>query len=357
MAGNLSIFAGKKAYSIIREQGLRPEMVDVIAGAAGGPKWLVQNGLDRAIFFSWLTSAKNPVHLLGSSIGAWRFAAIAQGPNAVKAYDRFEAAYLDQRYSRRPSPREVTTETTKILDAFLDPAGVKNVLSHPFFRLSMLTVRCRWILSSDNTYVLGPGLILTALANGVSRKSLRFFFSRTLVYDSRDLPPFFGMDAFPIQHVPLSTDNIRPALLASGSVPLVMASEPNLPGALPGMYRDGGLIDYHLDIPFGSKGIVLFPHYTNRIVPGWFDKLLTWRKPNPTNMENVVLLCPSLTFVDKLPYGRIASRTDFKEFRSRDNERITFWRKVIAAGKILGDEFLELVYGTKINDVIRPFPV
>jgi hypothetical protein len=354
MADNLLIFAGKKAYALIQEQGLRPEMVDVIAGAAGGPKWLVLNGLDRAIFFSWLTSAIKPLHLIGSSIGAWRFAAVAQGPNAVTAYDRFEQAYLEQRYSIRPPPREVTAQSQKILNAYLDDAGVKNVLSHPFFRLSLLTVRCREILSSDNRYGLGPGLVLTALANAVSRKSLRFFFSRTLVYDSRDKPPFFCMDAFPIQHVPLSADNIKPALLASGSIPLVMAGEPNLPGALPGMYRDGGLIDYHLDIPFGSKGIALFPHYLNRIIPGWFDKPLAWRKPDPTNMEHVVLLCPSPTFVEKLPYGRIPSRTDFKEFRSRDSERITFWRTVIAAGKILGDEFLELVQGNKINTIIRP---
>lgn len=357
MVANLLIFAGKKAYARIQEQGLRPEMVEVIAGAAGGPKWLVLDGLDRAIFFSWLTSAKTPVHLLGSSIGSWRFAAVAQGPGAATAYDRFEQAYLEQLYSIRPPPREVTEQSRKIVDAFLDDAGVKNVLSHPFFRLSMLTVRCRWMVSSDTPSLLGPGLVLTALANSVSRKSLRSFFSRTLVYDSRDRPPFLGMDAFPIQRVPLSADNIRSALLASGSVPLVMAGEPNLPGASPGMYRDGGLIDYHLDIPFGGEGIVLFPHYIHRIIPGWFDKPLAWRRPKPTNMENVVLLCPSPTFVEKLPYGRITSRTDFKAFRFRDNERIAFWRKVIAAGTILGDEFLELVQGAKINTVIRPLPV
>ncbi len=33
--------AGSQALEIIRDEGLRPERVRVVAGAAGGPKWLV----------------------------------------------------------------------------------------------------------------------------------------------------------------------------------------------------------------------------------------------------------------------------------------------------------------------------
>ena len=36
------------------------------------------------------------------------------------------------------------------------------------------------------------------------------------------------------------------------------------------------------------KRQVLFPHYTDRITPGWFDKLLPWRKPSVEDMANVV---------------------------------------------------------------------
>ena len=54
MIENLVFLAGRKAYTIIKEKGLHPEMVKVIAGAAGGPKWLVLNHLDRYIFSTWL---------------------------------------------------------------------------------------------------------------------------------------------------------------------------------------------------------------------------------------------------------------------------------------------------------------
>ena len=38
MSHNLVFLAGSEALAVVREQGLRPEMVKVVAGAAGGPK-------------------------------------------------------------------------------------------------------------------------------------------------------------------------------------------------------------------------------------------------------------------------------------------------------------------------------
>jgi hypothetical protein len=41
MSSNIDIFAGKHALALVRDGGLHPDMVEVIAGAAGGPKWLI----------------------------------------------------------------------------------------------------------------------------------------------------------------------------------------------------------------------------------------------------------------------------------------------------------------------------
>lgn len=347
MTENLLIRAGKKALSEIREHGLRPEAIEVIAGAAGGPKWLVLGGLDRAFFFDWFTPA-HPVFLLGASIGAWRFAAIAQG---AEAYARFEDGYIHQRYSAHPTAAEVTRETLRVRDLFLDEPGVHRLLTHPFFRLNMLAVRCRGPLAREERYALGASMLVAGAANALSRRSLALFFERTLFYDRRDEPPFFTMDGFPLSRVALAPENLREALLASGSIPLVMEGVRSIAGAAPGMYRDGGLVDYHLDLPYGSRGIVLFPHYRDRIVPGWFDKPLTWRRPDPIHMENVVMLCPSPAFVERLPYGKIPDRDDFK--RLREGERIAAWEKVIQSSRILGEEFLEAVNGD-IRSRVRP---
>jgi len=351
--GNLNIFAGRKALAEIREQGLRPERVQIIAGAAGGPKWLALNGLDRAIFSSWMNDPGQPVFLIGSSIGAWRFAAIAQDMGSG-AYDLFEKAYLNQHYSSWPSSSEVTEGSMKVMDAYLDLPAVQAILSHRFFRLNIITVKCSRPLNRGSRLSLAPVMLFIWLMNFMSRKSLGLLFSRTLIHDPRSEPPFFNMDGFPIQKVALTGRNLKAGLLASGSIPLVMDGVKDLSGASPGMYRDGGIIDYHLDIPFGSEGIVLYPHYSDRIIPGWLDKMLPWRRPDPAHMENVVLVCPSRAFVSALPYGKIPDRDDFMRFRNHDEERIAYWKEVVVRGRVLGEEFLEMVATRRISDAVRP---
>lgn len=347
----LSIYAGPRALELIREQGLTPEMVEVVAGAAGGPKWLVLCGLDRAIFSSWLMDRKRPVHLIGSSVGSWRFAALAQG---MEAYERFVEAYLRQTYTIVPTSAMVSAEIGRILDAYLDREGIGRALNHPHARLNVLSVRCSWPGSVERKYPVLMAMALAGILNLINRRLLRLFFSRALFYDARTLPPYFYMNGFPIERVGLTQENLWQAVMASGSMPLLMQGRKDIPGARPGMYRDSGIIDYHLDIPYNSDSVVLYPHYMERITSGWFDKVLFWRKPDLRHLDNVVLLCPGKDFVGKLPGGRIPSREDFKEFWHKDEERIAFWKKAIDASSFLGEEFLEAAARGTIASHARP---
>jgi len=353
MTGDLAVLAGPTALAVIRDGGFGPDSVDVIAGAAGGPKWLVLGGLDRAVFSSWFTASSHPVFLIGSSIGSWRFAALAQGLERG-AYDSFETAYIHQRYSPSPDASEVTRVTRGIMDAFLDDTGAHAVFEHPFFRLNLLSARCRGPFAREDRYVLAPALLLAATANALDRRFLRMFFSRTLFSDARDFPSFFGEDGFPLQRVSLGPANLRTALLASGSIPLVMEGVRDPLGAKPGMYRDGGLIDYHLDLAYRNPGLVLFLHYRNRITPGWFDKPLPWRKPDKRHMEKVVLVSPSPDFVRRLPLRKIPDRDDFVRFRGKDHDRIEYWKRVIDACRHLGEEFLDMVQSGRIRSAAQP---
>ena len=353
---SLVILAGSNAYKKVRDQGLKKEDIHVIAGAAGGPKWLVLNGLDRAIFFSWLGGSKRerPLFLIGSSIGTWRFAAIAQR-HAEDAYNMFQDAYINQSYSQRPTPEEVSQEARRMLSAYLDQKGIEDILANPYMRINIMATLSRPIVSMENTKLLWPPVVAAALLNAVNRKYIGLFFERTLFYDKRDRPPFFSMNAFPIHRVPLSEKNLRQAILASGSIPIVMQGIKDIPGAPPGMYRDGGIIDYHLDIPFtkDTNSIVLFPHYMGRVTPGWFDKHLKFRGPDPIHMENVLLLCPSRSFIERLPYSKIPTRDDFKLFKGRDSQRIRYWERVVEESKRLGDEFLDAVEKGTIRDKVK----
>jgi len=52
-----------------------------------------------------------------------------------------------------------------------------------------------------------------------------------------------------------------------------------------------------------NSGIAFFPYYTNRIIPGWFDKKLPWRKPSSSNIKESERLGEEL--LDAVQTGRI----------------------------------------------------
>jgi hypothetical protein len=352
---NLTILAGKSAENMIRDGGLKAEAVRVVAGAAGGPKWLVLSRLDRAIFGEWFKYKTAPLFLIGSSIGAWRFSALAQH-DLHDAIERFESGYLSQTYSDRPTPEEISRETIRIQNIFINGPAVRDILTHPYIRLNVMANRCKGPTAGESKPLLYLGFITAACLNLLGRRLLGLLFERTLFYDPRDRPPFWDMNQFPIQRIPLTVENLKPALVASGSIPLVMKGVTDIPGTRAGVYRDGGILDYHMDVPFltDDDGLVLFPHFMPRIIPGWLDKSLRWRKPRPEHVDRVVLISPSPAFIDGLPYGKIPDRTDFYTFKGRNQERIAYWRKVIDAGRRLGDEFLELVSGDRIKKAVKP---
>jgi len=62
----LVIRAGPRALERVRRDGLDPAMVEVIPGAAGGPKGLGIAHLDRMLFGEWLPSAPRVRHLVGA---------------------------------------------------------------------------------------------------------------------------------------------------------------------------------------------------------------------------------------------------------------------------------------------------
>lgn len=353
---NLVFIAGKKAFEIIQDEGLKPDRISVVAGAAGGPKWLVLRHLDSAVFLEWFRDRRSPLFLIGSSIGAWRFAGQCMA-DARSSMTDFESAYIHQAYAGKPSPGAVSRESIRIQEAFLKNRGPVEILGNPYLRLNFMAVRSKGPAASDNRIPLVTALLISAMGNMFHRSSLRIFFERALFYDDRDIPPFFHLPGFPVHRIPLTPENLPKALLASGSIPLVMSGVKDIPNSPSGVYRDGGVIDYHMDIPFSnvSDTLTLFPHYMDRIIPGWLDKQLYWRKPRAHHMENVVLMAPSPAFIDKLPYRKIPDRNDFYRFANRDSERFAYWHKVADASRILADDFMETVSSGNIRKRLRPW--
>jgi hypothetical protein len=349
---NLTFRAGPGAFDSIRRHGFAPERIGTIAGASGGAKWLVLSQLDRVILRTIVPQLQGPVHLIGTSIGAWRFACYAQD-DPVAAIERFEHAYIHQTYSAKPDIHEITAKSREILAVILGDDGVGQILRHPMFRTHIMTVRARHVAASEQQYVLGAALIVAAALNMISRRTLGWFFERALFFDARDLPPFFDVGGFPLQRIISRENNLADAIVATGAIPLVLNGVRDIDGAMPGVYRDGGVIDYHLDLPQADDDkLAFYPHFFDRIVPGWFDKRLTWRRPDPAHVDRTILVSPSAEFAARLPNNKIPDRTDFTSFAPDD--RMKLWRQVVAECERLADELHEVLETEQLESRLRP---
>jgi hypothetical protein len=161
-------------------------------------------------------------------------------------------------------------------------------------------------------------------------------------------------DAFGALQVTLDDRNAEDALLASGSIPLVCAPVRDVAGAPPGDYWDGGLIDYHLLLPYSTgPGLVLYPHFVPYLTPGWLDKFLPWRKEARAHdwLANVLLIAPSPQFLARLPNGKLPDRNDFYRYGADHAARIRDWEGAIAECERFADEAMRFLEAPDPGDV------
>lgn len=341
--------AGAAARRHIAENGLSPGHVRAVIGASGAAKWLGICGLDQAIFGEWLPrSGAQPIDLLGTSIGTFKLAAACRN-DPVEGMQQLADAYIGQAYSGKPTPESISAETARIVACALPDRGVQ-VLQHSRYRFHAGTVRCHGALAATD-----PGKQKRAVALGFGlnlfgRSRLRRLLDRVVFSDPRSSWQLDPSDGIPSHSVMLDGDNIMRAIEASGALPVYMQGVTSIPGAPDGVYRDGGLIDYH-PIPqlmFGAEarpGVVLYPHFFGHHIPGWFDKTLPWRVASASELDQVLTIAPSPAFVASLPGGKLPDRKDFLTCTNAERQRN--WRVALEESERLGAAFLELADDTE----------
>ena len=331
---------GRQAARIIEQNGFDARQIDLMIGASGGPKWLVLSGLDRALYSDFIFQREAELPTVASSIGSWRFACMAL-KDPLQGLDRFIEAYLTQQYTSESTIEDISATLNAILSCLLGEQGASEILSHRFLRNHIVTIRSKGLLKYRHKLGLALGLGQSFLMNLIQPRWLSLTCERVVFGDGRMSPLMFN-DALPSRPVSLTEANLELALRASGSVPMALEGVENIPQAPPGMYRDGGVTDYHFNARLGrGKGLIFYPHFYAHCVPGWFDKGLKSRHQSESDWDNLIMVSPSPAFVDGLPYRKIPDRKDF--FKLSDVERVPYWRRVVAESERLGEAFLDAV--------------
>jgi hypothetical protein len=344
---SIAVRAGTRALAHLRERGIAPADVRCIPAAAGGPKGLALLPLDRRLLDAGYV--ERDVRLVGASIGAWRMTALA-APDAPAAIERLRRAYVrEQNYRAHPSPREVSDVIRGVVRALQHgrPVQVREDVA-----LEVLTARARGALAGRESKA---AFARAALDNALARPRLARHLHRVVFAAGATAVPD-PFDAFGATHVPLDGRNTEDALLASGSIPLVCAPVRDIAGAPRGEYWDGGLIDYHLLLPYATApGLVLYPHFVPYVTPGWLDKFLPWRRAVRAHdwLADVLLVAPSAVFLARLPNGKLPDRNDFYRYGADHAARIRDWERAIAECERFADEAMRFL-DTPRPELVRP---
>jgi hypothetical protein len=352
----LQIHAGPVALAHIQANGLKPQDISVVPGAAGGPKGLILGPIDRYLFDQWLPRSNQPIDLVGASIGAWRMATACL-PDPRAELLALEEAYVHQDYQlapgqHRPTAQQVSEDFSANLHRFYDKR-IHKVLQHPRYRLHVMTSRGRGILHRDTALRTAMGYAGAYLTNAIHRRAMGFWLER-VVFSSAFLghpqPLPFRTQDYPTKQLALSEENFLDAVQASCSIPFVLKAVHDIDGAPRGAYWDGGITDYHLHLDYrAAKGLTLYPHFQKNLVPGWLDKQRSRRHAATPYLDTAIVLSPNPEWVKTLPNAKLPDRTDFMTYSRDLATRVKIWQTAIAESGRLADELAEWLLRPQAN--------
>jgi len=330
------------------------DKVTTCVGPGTGPKWLVASGFDRAILKTGVLGRKNPVLLAGSSAGALRFAAWVQ-PEPEKSYSNLIDAYISMTFTSNDTPGTILLSISDVINSFMEDDAIPFALATKRYRLAITTARARGMASSERKMIQGFVMAMAFVLNAVSPSWLKLFFQRVVFYNSPIIPRFCMESGFEGKTILLNRANIKHALLASSAIPVAVSGVRDIYGAPNGIYRDGGITDYHLNQKYGlnKDDVVLLFQHQERIIPGWLDKKLFYRHLPEQYLENLLMVYPTAEFIKTLPGGEVPQRKDFKSFADEPSTRIKNWKEVVKKSAHLGEQFLELIESNKLRDVVK----
>jgi hypothetical protein len=376
----LEIYAGKNALKTIQKHGFRQTLFTNFLGASGGPKWFTLFGLDKYLFSNFFQGRNTELNLIGSSAGAFRAACLTQN-NPVQAIEGLAYNYANTVYSKKPSAQEISTKAVGIVDQLFTGNSANEVINNKVFKAHFLVAKCNGLTASDNKLMQGAGLINSMLLNKLDRRHLSKQYQRYIFKNPHSNLVINDPYNFSNVYQTLTSNNIKSAVLASGSIPMVMSGVKHIHGTAKGTYRDGGIIDYHFDFSLSQHSsdnensdnqnskkfptdeekhyrdkksdiiehsLTLYPHFSSEPKAGWFDKNST-RKVLASSYENTVLLTPSEKFIKSLPFNKIPDRTDFTELDA--TTRIKYWEKVLEETNKLAECFNDFVVKQDITKI------
>ncbi len=242
-----------------------------------------------------------------------------------------------------------------MLTHLFDDNGIDEIINNPIVKTHFIVAKNKGLTGYENKLIQGAGLLGSILLNKIDRRLLTWQYERYIYRPSSSGVKINDPYGFSSHYIDFTKENISNALLASGSIPLVMSGIKNIHGSPKGMFRDGGIVDYHFDFSLShenqTQGLTLYPHFSPEPKAGWFDKNYS-RKVLSKSYQDTLLIVPSAQFIESLPYKKIPDRNDFKNLEA--DTRIKYWLTVLSETDRLAESLNEFIIKQDIKR-IKPF--
>ena len=339
---------GQKARQSLQQCNAGPDGFSLILAASGGPRWVGLVGIDR-VLARYLKGRNDtsPLPCLGASSGAWRLAALSADQNG-ETYEELLHEYIEQSFEGSPTPEEISRVCRAYLARLFTPERVNHSLNNPNLQLNFTTA------IPNREY---PGKTATSLAmaralahNGLSREKLGKTFQRGLfsvLPHPQDSALAQAWDQIPTVQIELTQQNFRRGIMATGSIPMILEGESSIPGSPRGHHLDGGVLDYHFEIP-QPAGPVLYPHFSADPIPGWLDRFPPYRRVGREARDWLCLILPSDEMLARYPTGDYPNRHHFKKFSNPERKKM--WRQAALENEKLE---AELTACLEAGDLLR----
>lgn len=335
---------GEHARTVL-QQDASPDTFTLLLAASGGPRWLGLVGIDRSLR-GFLSQRSSPIATLGASSGAWRMAALAADQSG-ETYEHLIDEYIEQRYSGKPTAEEISAVCRAYLARLFGPERIESALSHPTFQLNFTTALMS--RESPTVYNTVATLAWATLLNILDRRLIGHGFKRA-VFSRLPHPEHSPLanpwDSIPSVTVPLTRQNFLPGIMATGSIPMVLAGESAIDGSPPGHHYDGGLLDYHFEVE--ASGPILYPHFSADPIPGWMDRFFPYRRISREARSHLCIILPTDQMLTRYPLRDYPSRHDFKRYPNE--ERISYWRDTVKENQLLERELMVCL---EAGDLVR----
>jgi hypothetical protein len=302
---------------------------------AAGPRAFVSSGFEASLASSYLSNnIKSEKWLIGGSTGGLR--ALAFVNSLLLKQDlacKIKDHYCEMYYKHGFTSDKLHAMMLEMFDSVCPNDVLKEALEHDTFKVAILVSELRYPFSLLPVILLRPFLAIVVLLHLVLPSLIEtLFFKRLCFYSGHSPPSFLGLEDS-VEFCKLTINNCQQVLHATTSMPLISKTCTFIKGKGPGVYFDGGITDYYLNMKInGANGLLLGDlHPTSPIYRSALDLFVPWRRHLPDEyFEHVSVIRPTENFLKSLEPRSLPSVRDWfsKEYIKYPEKRKDSWNLV-----------------------------